>query len=62
MFSVHCELQFSSANALRIVAVEPISHNFELLRRNLALYAPTALLYQVAVGCAKVEMNEVGTF
>lgn len=50
MFSVFAELQFDSPNALCIIAVEPVSHNCVLLRRNLDLYAPTAEVLQLAVG------------
>eukprot|EP01034_Spumella_vulgaris_P040711 gene40711-50368_t len=51
MFSIHAELQFPQPNSLNIIAIEPVSHNFELLRANMALYAPSAVLVQCAVGC-----------
>jgi FkbM family methyltransferase len=54
-FSVFAELEFLSSNALRIIAVEPMIENFNLLKKNLARYVPSAFVVQAAVGCVHSE-------
>jgi FkbM family methyltransferase len=50
LFSVFAELEFLSSNALRIIAIEPMIENFNLLKKNLARYVPSAYVVQAAVG------------
>jgi len=57
MFSIFAELQFNTVNALRIIAIEPVSSNFELLKKNLSLYAPAAHLYRTVIGEVDEEVT-----
>lgn len=49
-FSILAELEFLPPNALRIIAIEPMSENFNLLKKNLAKYTPSAYVVQAAIG------------
>lgn len=51
MFSIFAELQWGDyCNALRIIAVEPITASFVMLQKNMAKFAPSAVLLHAAVG------------
>jgi FkbM family methyltransferase len=50
MFSVFCELEMDLADALRIIAIEPIPANTTLLKNNRDLYFPTGIVVETAVG------------
>eukprot|EP00596_Hydrurales_sp_CCMP1899_P002150 CAMPEP_0119053250 /NCGR_PEP_ID=MMETSP1177-20130426/74313_1 /TAXON_ID=2985 /ORGANISM="Ochromonas sp, Strain CCMP1899" /LENGTH=480 /DNA_ID=CAMNT_0007033159 /DNA_START=1534 /DNA_END=2976 /DNA_ORIENTATION=- len=58
-FSVFSELEFPSPNALRFIAIEPMIENFNLLKKNLARYIPSAYIVQAAVGCVHSERNVI---
>ena len=51
------ELQFSSLNALKIIAIEPIEENFRLLKRNMERYCPTAYMVQAAISNRGTKSN-----
>ena len=48
-FSVFAELEFESVDALKIIAIEPLQMNFNLLKKNLSKYCPSAVLVQAAI-------------